>query len=134
MSEKPKVVSPRFSQALNNKLKELKFSRSDFIRKFHRDHGEEYGARNHLFKIMNGKVFVGMEQNELLPMICETLGLDYEKMKQLVISDRIEHKDWGSAMPKASKTMQELATVMDTLTSRDQADVLAYARLRAHLS
>jgi hypothetical protein len=93
MKDKTKVISPRLSQALIGKLKEMRFTRSDFIRKFHRDHGEEYGARNHLFKILKGQVFVGMEKDELLPMICKTLGLDYEKMKQLVIADRIDHKE-----------------------------------------
>lgn len=132
-SKVEKVISPRVQQALNAQLKDMKFTRSDFIRKFHRDHGEEFGARNHLFKILNGKVFVGMEKDELLPMICKTLGLNYEKTKQLVIADRIDHKEWGHAVPRQGKIMHELSVVMEGLTPRDQADVLAYARLRASL-
>jgi hypothetical protein len=125
-----KMRSPRVTVYLNNRLKELDMTRSDFIRKFHRDHGDS-GSRNHLFKILNGQAIVG--EVGLLPKIIKTLGLDLNHAIQLVRADKIQSKDWGHALPKASKSIQEAATLMETLSKRDQEEVLRFIKMKANL-
>jgi hypothetical protein len=105
-------------------------TRSDFIRKFHSQHGDA-GSRNHLFKVMNGQAIVG--EAGLLPMICKTLGLDMDHAIQLVRADKIQAKDWGQALPRANKTIQELATLMETLSKRDQEELLKFAKMKANM-
>lgn len=103
-------------------------TRSDFIRKFHHDHGDE-GSRNHLFKILNGQVIVG--ERGLLPLIVKSLGLDLDEVIKLVRADKITAKDWAHAIPKANKVMQDVVTVMEGLSKRDQEEVLMFAKMKA---
>ena len=127
MSEE-KIQSPRVAAILNKRLAELDMTRSDFIRKFQKEH-EDAGSRNHLFKILNGQSIVG--ERGLLPLIVKSMGLDYDEMLKAVRTDKIQAKDWASAVPKANKVMQEVVTVMESLSKRDQEDVLRYAKMRA---
>lgn len=124
-----KIQSPRVCSVFNKRLNELNLTRSDFIRKFQHDHPES-GSRNHLFKILNGQVIVG--ERGLLPMISKSLGMDYDELVQLVRADKIQAKDWASAVPKANKIQQEVVTIMDTLSKRDQEDILLFARAKAN--
>jgi hypothetical protein len=127
MSEQ-KVMSPRVSALFSKRLTELGMTRSDFIRKFHKDHGGE-GARNHLFKILNGTSIVG--ERGLLPMIVKSLGLDLDEVIKLVRADKITAKNWASAVPKASKLQLEVVTVMESLSKRDQEEILMFAKMKA---
>jgi hypothetical protein len=131
MKDSNKIVSPRVTALLNKRLVELEMTRNEFIRKFHRDHGEDAGARNHLFKILNGTTIVG--ERVMLPLIVKSLDLNIEEARQLVKTDKITSKGWASALPKASKIVQEVATVMESLSKRDQWDVLKYAKMKANL-
>lgn len=105
-------------------------TRSDFIRKFHAQHGDA-GSRNHLFKIMNGQAIAG--EVGLLPMIIKTLGLDLAEAIRLVRADKIQAKDWAHALPKANRTVQEAATLMETLSKRDQEEVLKFIKMKADM-
>lgn len=125
-----KIQSPRVFAILSKRLSELEMTRSDFIRKFHEDH-DGIGAKNHLFKILNGNVIVG--ERGLLPLIVQSMGLDLEEMLKAVRTDKIQAKNWASAVPKANKTMQEVVTVMESLSKKDQEEVLRYAQMRAGL-
>jgi hypothetical protein len=127
MSEE-KIQSPRVAAILNKRLAELDMTRSDFIRKFQKEH-EDAGSRNHLFKILNGQSIVG--ERGLLPLIVKSMGLDHDELLKAVRTDKIQAKDWASAVPKANKVMQEVVTVMESLSKRDQEDVLRYAKMRA---
>src|ERR1035438_8172138 len=127
MSEE-KVQSPRVAAILNKRLAELDMTRSDFIRKFQKEH-EDAGSRNHLFKILNGQSIVG--ERGLLPLIVKSMGLDYDEMLKAVRTDKIQAKDWASAVPKANKVMQEVVTVMESLSKRDQEEVLMFAKMKA---
>jgi hypothetical protein len=126
--ETPKIQSPRVYAYLNRRLSELNMTRSDFIRLFHKQHGDA-GSRNHLFKILNGQSIAG--ERGLLPLIVKTLDLDEEEAVRLVRTDKITAKDWASSVPKASKMAQEMVMVMDTLSKKDQADLLQFARMKA---
>ena len=123
-----KIQSPRVFAILSKRLSELEMTRSDFIRKFHKDH-DGIGAKNHLFKILNGNVIVG--ERGLLPLIVKSMGLDLEDMLKAVRTDKIQAKDWASAVPKANKTMQEVVTVMESLSKRDQEEILMFAKMKA---
>jgi hypothetical protein len=123
-----KVISPRVATILNKRLDELNMTRSDFIRAFHKKNGE-LGSRNHLFKILNGGAVIG--EQGLLPAVCKLLELDFDEVLKALRSDKIEAKDWAQAIPKANKTQTEVVTLMDTLSKRDQEDVLLYVRMRA---
>lgn len=129
-NSQPKVLSPRVSTLLNRRLQELGITRSDFIRKFNKDHGE-IGSRNHLFKVLNGQAIVG--EHGLLPYICKSLGLDYDEVVKLVRRDKITAKEWETSLPKASKIAQEVATVLESLKPRDQEEVLKFAKMKAGL-
>lgn len=128
MPEPPKVQSPRVSAILNKRLADLNITRSDFIRKFHREHNDA-GSRNHLFKILNGQAVVG--EKGLMPLIVKSLGLDMDEVLKAVRMDKIQAKEWASAIPKANKVQQEVVTVMDTLSRRDQEEILRFARMKA---
>jgi hypothetical protein len=125
-----KVLSPRLTAYLGSRLAELNMTRSDFIRKFHEDHGNA-GSRNHLFKILNGQVIIG--ERGLLPLVIESLRLDLNHALQLLRTDKIEAKNWAYALPKANKVVQELATVMEFLSGRDQEEILKIAKVKAKL-
>jgi hypothetical protein len=125
----PKIQSPRVSAVFSKRLMELNLTRSDFIRKFQKEH-QKSGSRNHLFKILNGQVIAG--ERRLLPMIAKTMGLDYDNLVQMVRADKIQSKNWASAVPKANKTQQEVLTIMETLSKRDQEDILLFARAKAN--
>lgn len=128
MLQSTKVLSPRVAAILSKRLAELGKSRSEFIRQFHEEH-EEAGARNHLFKILNGSVIAG--ERGLLPLICESMGLDLDEVIKAVRADKIEAKNWASAVPKANKTVQEIVTLMETMSKRDQEEMLLFARMKA---
>lgn len=128
MPEHRKVVSPRVATMLNKRLEELSMTRSDFIRAFHARYGD-IGSRNHLFKILNGGAIIG--EQGLLPSVCELLEMDYGTVVKAVRADKIEAKDWAQAVPKANKVQQEVVTLMDALSKKDQADILMYVRMRA---
>jgi hypothetical protein len=128
MSAQPKQ-SPRVATMLNKRLDELGLTRSDFIRKFHRDYGEGTGARNHLFKILNGQVVAG--ERGLFPLIIKSMGLDLPTMIQLLRADKIESKGWARSIPKANKIVQETATAMESLSKRDQEEVLRFVQMKA---
>jgi hypothetical protein len=128
MEDQVKVLSPRVASILNRSLDERGMTRSDFIRKFQKEH-EDIGSRNHLFKILNGQVIVG--ERGLLPLIVKSLGLDLDEVIQAVRADKIQAKNWAQAIPRANKTVQEVATLMDTMSKRDQEEILMYARMRA---
>lgn len=123
-----KVVSPRVAAILTKRLDEMKMSRSDFIRKFHRDHGDE-GSRNHLFKILNGQAIIG--ERGLLPLICKSMGLSLDELIKAVRSDKIQAKNWAASLPKANKLIQEVATLMETMNKRDQEEMLKFAYMKA---
>ena len=131
MPDKDKVLSPRFAAMLNKRLTELGITRSDFIRKLHKEYGKAAGSRNHLFRLLNGGSIVG--ERGLLPMIVKSLDLDIDEALKLVRTDKIAYKEWAYALPKANKTVQDLATVMESLSKRDQEDVLRYAKMRGNL-
>ena len=123
-----KVQSPRVSALLNKRLDELEMTRSDFIRKFQKEH-EDVGSRNHLFKILNGQSIAG--ERGMLPLIVKSLKLDLDEVIQAVRSDKITAKDWASAIPKANKVTQEVALVMESLSKRDQDEILMFAKMKA---
>lgn len=123
-----KVISPRTATLLNKRLNEVGMTRSDFIRAFQARYGE-IGSRNHLFKILNGGAIIG--ERGLLPQVCELLELDYDTVVRAVRADKIEAKDWAQAVPRANKVQQEVVTLMDSLSKRDQEEILMYARMRA---
>jgi hypothetical protein len=125
----PEVKSPRVSALLNKRLNELNLTRSDFIRKLQREYGANAGTKNHLFKILNGQSIVG--ERGLLPLITKSLGLDLDEVTKLVRTDKIDSKDWASALPKANKIVQEVATVMETLSKRDQEEILMFVKMKA---
>ena len=122
------VLSPRVATILTKRLGDLKMTRSDFIRAFHTRYGD-IGSRNHIFKILNGGAVIG--EQGLLPMVCELLELNYDDVLKAVRADKIEAKDWAQAVPQANKVQQEVVTLMDTLSKKDQEDVLLYVRMRS---
>lgn len=128
MQANSKVLSPRVAAIFNRRLNELDMTRSDFIRKFWSEYGDR-GSRNHLFKILNGGAIIG--EQGLLPLVCECLDLDYDEVLQAVRADKIQAKDWAQSVPKANKVQQEVVTLMDTMSKRDQEDVLLYVRMRS---
>jgi len=128
IEEKVKVASPRVAAMLNKRLDELQMTRSDFIRKFNRDH-EEGASRNHLFKVLNGQVIAG--ERGLLPMMVKSLGLDLDEAVRAVRADKIQAKNWAQAVPRANKIQQEVVTLMDAMSKRDQEEILRYAKMRA---
>ncbi len=123
------ILSPRVAVIFNKRLDELGMTRSDFIRKFHSAYGEDTGSRNHLFKILNGGAIIG--EQGLLPLVCKLLDMDFDEVLKSVRADKIQAKDWAQAIPKANKTQTEVVTLMDTLSKRDQEDVLMYVKMRA---
>jgi hypothetical protein len=123
-----KVISPRVATILNKRLDELSMTRSDFIRAFHKKNGE-LGSRNHLFKILNGGAVIG--EQGLLPAVCKLLELDFDEVLKSLRADKIEAKDWAQSVPKANKVQQEVVTLMDTLSKKDQEEILMYARMRS---
>lgn len=124
-----KIESPRVAALLVKRLNELQMSKSDFIRAFHLKYGDDRGARNHFFKILNGTATVG--EGGLLPDICKLLGLNLDEVIKAVRTDKITKKDWASAIPKANKTVLEVATVMESLSRRDQEEILMFAKMKA---
>lgn len=112
----------------NNRLRELKMTRTDLIRKFHATYGD-IGSRNHLYKVLNGTSTVG--EHGMLPMICKLLGIELDEAVKAVHADKITDKGWASALPKANKNVQEIAIIMETLSHRDQAELLQLARVKA---
>jgi hypothetical protein len=123
-----KVISPRVATILNKRLDELNMTRSDFIRAFHKKNGE-LGSRNHLFKILNGGAVIG--EQGLLPAVCKLLELDFDEVLKALRGDKIEAKDWSQSVPKANKVQQEVVTLMDTMSKKEQEEILMYARMRS---
>jgi hypothetical protein len=128
MNESPPIQSPRVSALLNKRLSELNITRSDFIRKFHREN-KDAGSRNHLFKILNGQAIVG--ERGLLPLIVRSLDLNFDEVLKAVRTDKIQSKDWASAVPKANKVQTDVITIMDSLSKRDQEEILRFAQMKA---
>lgn len=125
------IKSPRVYLLLNKRIRELGFeSRADFIRKFNNDHGMKAEGINHMYKVLAGKSIVG--ERLLLPMLAQSLDLDIEELTELVRLDKFNSKYGMSSMPKASKVVQELAIVMDSLDKRDQEEVLRFAQMKAN--
>lgn len=83
------------------------------------------------FKILNLQAAPG--ERGLLPYICKSLGLDFDEVLVLLRKDRIELKGWASALPKANKTIQETATLMESLKPKDQEEILKFVKLKAGL-
>ena len=123
-----KLPSPRVAAILLKRLHELQMTRSDFIRKFQAEH-EDTGSRNHLFKILKGEAIAG--ERGLLPLIVKSLGLDLKEVIRAVRTDKIQAKNWAQAVPKASKLALEVVTLMETMSKRDQEEVVRYAKMRA---
>jgi hypothetical protein len=128
MSNGTEIQSPRVFAILNKRLDELGMTRSDFIRKLHNEYGD-MGSRNHLFKILNGTSIVG--ERGLLPVIVKSLGLDFDEVLKAVRTDKIQAKDWAAAVPRANKVQTEVITLMDSLSKRDQDEILQFAKMKA---
>lgn len=125
------IKSPRVFRALNQRLNELNMTRSDFIRKFHKDHGDDSVAKNHMFKVLNGGVIIG--EKTLVEPIAETLNIDKRDLLQLVRADKIDNKEWASAIPKASPLTQEVAVIMEGMSTKMRGEILQYTKMKAGL-
>lgn len=123
------MQSPRVATLLNKRLDELGMTRSDFIRKFHKDHGEDVGAKNHLYKILNGQTIAG--ERGMFPLIVKSMGLDLPTVLELLRADKINAKGWARSIPKANKITQEVATAMESLSKRDQEEILMFVKMKA---
>lgn len=127
------VKATRVSHLLMARLRELGISRSDFISKFQLEMDRKKQrppAKNHLFKIFNGKAFAG--ENQLLPMICNSLGLDFNVVHEAWKKDKIDDKEWSSANVRSNKTIQEISAISETLSKRDQEEVLMFVKMKAN--
>jgi hypothetical protein len=127
-NEATRIVSPRFMALLNRRLTELDMTKSDFIRKFHADHGDKLGARPYLFKVLGGQTIVG--ENYLLPPIVETLKLDKDEALKCLRADKMGKNEW--VPPKYSTIVQEVANLMEPLSKRDKEEILQIAKMKAH--
>jgi hypothetical protein len=114
------VVSPRVATILNEALGKTGESWAEFIRRFWREHNN-VGAKNHIYKILNGSTIVG--ELGLLPLICKSLNLDFATVVQAVRDDKMENKGW--AKPKFSKAVNEIAARTSLLSKSDQDEILA---------
>jgi hypothetical protein len=124
----PEVRSLRVSQAINKRLNERNLSRAAFIRLFQKQY-PNIGARNHLYKIMNGQVFAG--EDGTLPRMCKLLDLDLDEITKLLHKDKIDDKQWAHAIPRADKMTLELATIMEGLKPGDREELLNIAKMKA---
>lgn len=131
MGERPQ--SPRVAALLNKRLAELNMTRSDFIRKlqteFEVKHKMKPPARNHLFKILNGSSIAG--EKGLLPFIVKSLKLEFEDVQKLLVEDKMEAKFGFTRLPKASPVVQQMAAVMESLSKKDQEELLMIAKMKA---
>lgn len=124
------IVSPRVTTMLNTRLRELGETWADFIRRFHAEHGE-IGAKNHLYKILNGTIIVG--ERGLLPLICKSLNLNYDEVVKAVRRDKIDFKNWDASPHTTNPTIKEITTILEAMPKKDQHDILAYVKMKAGL-
>jgi hypothetical protein len=128
-----KLQSPRVAAILNKRLAELEMTRSDFIRKlqteFETKHKMKPPARNHLFKILNGSSIAG--EKGLLPFIVKSLKLDFDEVQKQLVEDKMESKFGFTRLPKASPIVQQVAAIMESLSKRDQEEILQIAKMKA---
>jgi len=119
------VISPRASAIFALALERNKETMSEFIRRFHKEHNG-VGARNHLFKVLGGTAICG--EIALLPLICKSLGIDYEATKMAVRADKAEHK--GLFKPTHNKVIMEIAAKLEVLSPEVQWEVLGYVNAK----
>lgn len=138
--ETQEVVSPRIKDFFDRRLRELGWDGAEFVRRMHSAYGPSHGppskgkktsggARNHLYKILGGTATVG--ENGLLPKICKLLNLDYDEAVRLLRADKIEKKGWDSALPRADKTLREIASHWETLSKGDKAMIADLVHIKA---
>lgn len=113
----------------NKRLAELKMNRIDFIRKFHADWGEDVGAENHLYKILAGGA--NPSEDDLLPKMAKSMRLNLNDALKALRADKTEDKGWADVMPESNATIKQVVRLMDSLSDKDQEEVLQIVRIKA---
>ena len=126
-NEGPHIVSPRMMALFNRRLGELNITKTEFIEKFHKEHGDQVGNRTHMFKILAGGTTVG--EYTLLPMMAKTMKLDMEEAKAALHADIINRKKL--LPPRYSKTVQKVAELMEHLDKKDQEEILNITKMKS---
>lgn len=138
IGKKEMIKSPEVARLFGRRLAALDMTKSAANRAviaFQRDHRESESNPKHLFKIWNGRVFIGDGETgnkSLIPTIAKVLKLEEQQIRDARLQDKSMYKyDRRPAVRDLNERVKEIVRIVEGLTDAQQVEILEYIRSKS---